>query len=230
MDRIAPEGVPSSTEPIALFSKIYAYEERSNWKENAQAQRVYGEPSQARLQFNKAFEEFRALQTFESDESAFAKTKDKFSAAISSADESTERSQQVFFENLDNASMKDGKALPSVIESLQLLSAALTSVPPYDRHKLMNGLAKGDDSGLKDFPDLKARVDGLPESMARNGKSALLKSWFDYRADIGDSIGQRQVYIGLCERFGSPQEARSEEKKVEELKNKVGGKFLFERP
>jgi len=190
--------------------------------------RVYGQVSPARLEFNKSFDKFRALQELLEPPEAFVQTRQDFLSSIDQADDYTEKAESAFYKELSSSAFSSFGPSPGAIEKLQLFSAALTGLPPQDRHELMRELAEGKNSGLYDFPELKVAFENLPDSMAARSKSDLLRAWFNYRAGIGDSIGQRQVYIGLSDRFGSSSEARQQELKVQEYKNRIGGRFVFD--
>ena len=227
-----------TAEPVRnlLLDEAFGLKDRANTKASEQpvaansgnsTDREYGKPSPARQEFNNAFAEFRALQATHPDEIAFEKTGDKMKDAIHSADKYSEKAQSVFYDQLDSNFMKDGKPIPEVIDKLQLLSTYLQQVTPGEREDLMRDLVAGKLEKLKNYDDVKDMHEIIRERWTKNGVPALLKTWFDYRAGLGDSIGQRQVFIGLCDRFGSKAEARKNEQIVQDFKDRIGGKYLY---
>lgn len=191
-------------------------------------EREYGKPSPARQDFNEAFAEFRGLQATHTETDAFAKVKDKMLGAINDADKYSESAQEIFYDNVNSAHKgSDSKPNKDVIDKLQLLSSALQSVTPGMREDLMRDLTRGDLSKLSAYDEVKAAYEAVPKQYAANGLNALLKSWFDYRAGLGDSIGQRQVFIGLSNRFDNGKGVAQHEQKIQEFKERVGGKYLY---
>lgn len=187
----------------------------------------YGKPLPHRQEFNQAFDEFRDILERDGGVRAFADCKAQFKQSIADADEFMERAQSRFYSELSAGHLENGKPSYSALESLQLLSAQLTGLPPGDRHRIMKELTEGDESSLADLPELKQSYDNVLDLLASGSKRNLLSSWFNYRAGLGDSIGQRLVYAGLARRFGSQGEADLEEKIVNDLKDRVGGRFLW---
>lgn len=214
--------------PSDLFLQAFEQSSLRKEKDPANTDREYGVPSPARQLFNEAFKDFQTHMQSDSPEEALAKSNAKMSESITQADHYTERAQTVFYNQVADKHKQDSKPSTDVIEKLQLLSAALTSVMPGKREDLMRDLAKGVSDKLKDYDEVKAAYDRIPDEFASGSKSALLKSWLDYRAGIGDSIGQRQVYIGLHRRFGSEETADQHEEKVTAYKNRIGGRFVFD--
>lgn len=208
---------------LAVAEAVY---DQSNLQ--AGMDREYGKPSPARQSFNDAFAEFRGLQATHSERDAFAMVKGKMSNSIKDADEYSEKSQSVFYDNI-NQSFKDsnGKPKTDVIDKLQLLSSALQQVTPGAREDLMRDLTKGNLDKLDQFDDVKAAYQAIDKQFAANGTNGLMKSWFDYRAGLGDSIGQRQVFIGLLNRFDDGNDVAQNERKIQEFKDRVGGKYLY---
>lgn len=192
------------------------------------AAREYGQPSPARKEFNETFAKFQDLQALLSPEGAFSQTRDDFLSSIKAADNSTEETEALFYNELSASARGSFGPYPKAIEKLQVVSAKLTGLPPAERHALMRELADGKNTVLDNYPELKEALDQVPDDFAARSKAELLRSWFDYRAAIGDSIGQRQVYVGLADRFGNKDEARSQELKVQEYKNRIGGRFVFD--
>lgn len=188
----------------------------------------YSQLSDSRLKFNASFDEFQSLQLNESAESAFSKVQQSMLDAIVASDALTEDTQKNFYSSVSHLYIKEGKPVAAVIERLQKLSAMLNQVLPGEREAVMAQLATGDLSPLGRNADLLDAYDDVFAEFAVKGKSALLKSWFDYRAAIGDSIGERQVFIGLNERFGSDFAAMWHQEKVQELKERVGGHYLWD--
>ena len=187
----------------------------------------YSKLSDSRLKFNASFDEFQSLQAHEEPRIAFEKVQQGMLDAINSADSRTEDTQKAFYSQVSHLYIKDGKPVSAVIERLQKLSAALSQILPGEREAVMAKLATGDLSPLSDS-DLLDAYEHVFGEFAASSKTPLLKSWFDYRAAIGDTIGERQVFIGLNERFGSDSVARWQEEKVQELKDRVGGRYLWD--
>lgn len=213
----------SSTADSTLFLQVF-----DKQVGKASTDRDYGVPSPARIIFNEAFKEFQNLSQTQSPEEALSKSSSKMIQSIDAADDYTERAQDVFYAQVSKQHMQNGKPDAQTIEKLQILSATLTSVMPGDRENLMRDLSKGNTSKLIDYDDVRQRYEDVAAEFAATNKNALIKSWFDYRAGIGDSIGQRQVFIGLQRRFGSESVADSHEDKVTEYKNRIGGRFVFD--
>lgn len=222
-DRIVPSR--EETEP-SLFLQVF--EKKSALTNPANTDREYGQSSPARKLFNKAFEEFQELNQSQSPDQALANTNEKFLDSIKEADKYTEDAQTVFYKNVSPQHMNSDKPDHELIEKLQLFSASLTQVMPGAREDLMRDLAKGKTDKLGSYDSVKQSYDAIPSTFASSTKPELIKSWLDYRAGIGDSIGQRQVYIGLQKRFGSNDVADEHESKVLEFKNRIGGRFVFD--
>lgn len=222
----APQNAPGEQSLIFKLAVAEAVYDQSNLQ--AGMDREYGKPSPARQSFNAAFAEFRRLQDTHSEKDAFAKVKDKMNEAIDDADEYSEKSQSAFYENVapefrDNA----GKPNKEVIDKLQLLSSALQQVTPGTRENLMRDLTKGNLEKLNEFEDVKTAYEEVNKQFGGNGVNGLMKSWFDYRAGLGDSIGQRQVFIGLLNRFDNANDVSRHEQKIQEFKDRIGGKYLY---
>lgn len=207
-----------------------AYELRASNKVdsgNPELDREYGKPSPARQQFNEAFREFSQLQINHSDEAAFGMTKERMLDSIRNADRYVEASQKHFHQQISGQFKNQDKSQSELIDKLQLLSSALNQVYPGDREQLMRDLAQGNLQSLAKYPEVKDAYEKIPPESAAKGMPALIKSWLDYRAGLGDSIGQRQVFAGLLGRFGDRQEVRKYDDEVQELKNRVGGRYLY---
>lgn len=187
----------------------------------------YGNPLPHRLDFNKSFQRFQDLAAGSDEKEAFAKTRGDFLKSIEAADNFMQSAEAVFYKQIDAAHMKSGKPSLELIEKLQTVSAELNMISPPARNKFMHDLAAGDLSDLSGLPELKAAYEQVFDSFALLSKNDLMSSWFNYRMSMGDSIGQRQVYAGLSRRFGSAQEADRHDAKVLELKERVGGRYLW---
>lgn len=189
----------------------------------------YRQLSDSRLNFNAAFNQFQSLQTSESSRSAFEKIQQSMLDAINSADSRTEETQKAFYAQVSVLYIKEGKPVPAVIERLQMLSAVLNQVLPGQRESIMAQLAGGDLSPLGHNADLLDAYEEVFNEFSASGKKApLLKAWFDFHAALADSIGERQVFVGLNELHGNEAAARWHEEKVQELKQRVGGRYLWD--
>jgi hypothetical protein len=226
--RTNKQEVKSSDEQLLIQKLTFAGAVYDHSNRQAGMDREYGKPSPARQEFNEAFAEFRGLQATHTEKEAFAKVKDKMLVAIDDADKYSESTQEIFYDNINSSHKSaDSKPAKDVIDKLQLLSSALQSVTPGVREDLMRGLTRGDLSKLNQFDEVKAAYAAVDKQFAANGVNALLKSWFDYRAGLGDSIGQRQVFIGLSNRFDNGNGVAQHEQKIQEFKDRVGGKYLY---
>lgn len=222
------QGSRSSDDQFLIQKLTFAAAVYDHSNKQAGLDREYGKPSPARQDFNEAFAEFRALQATHSETDAFAKVKDKMLGAINDADKYSESAQDSFYNSISSAhKTTDSKPAKEVIDKLQWLSSALQSVAPGAREDLMRDLTKGDLSKLNQYDEVKAAYEAVDKQFPANGMNALLKSWFDFRAGLGDSIGQRQVFIGLSNRFDNGNGVAQHEQKIQEFKDRIGGKYLY---
>ncbi len=203
--------------------------EKAKTASSANTDRDYGVPAPARQHFNETFKQFNLLANLQGPDKALAITKVEFDKSIQEADQYTQEAQKTFYQKLA-AKNKNSSGEPdkNLIDRLQTLSKELAQVFPGAREKLMKELAEGKESGLQAHEEVAAAYMKIDQSDAdQSSKAELIKSWFDFRAGIGDSIGQRQVFIGLLDRYGSKQEARMHESKVQQYKDLIGGRFQY---
>ena len=223
-EKFSAEDHESAHTEQSLFLQVFQQSD----KPAGNTDREYGVPSPARKLFNEAFDDFRKLNQDKSPEEALAGSSAKMTQSIEQADDYVERSQSVFYKQIAAKEFQDSKPSAELIEKLQLLSAALTGVLPGKREDLMRDLAKGITDKLDQNDEVKEAYEKIPAEYAATDKTALIKSWLDYRAGLGDAIGQRLVFAGLQRRFGSRSVADRQDTEVTALKNRVGGRFVFD--